>query len=120
MAIFLVVAATNHSNNRLSENKNMVVLVKYKALENKANAAINGMTSLINSVRKEPHFVQIKILLDPKDSSNIMLYEEWSNAEYYSGAHMQTQHLQNFILSSRSFLAGPPDITMWHSAAEFK
>ncbi|MBK7812054.1 MAG: hypothetical protein IPI50_12615 [Saprospiraceae bacterium] len=42
--------------------------------------------------------------MDPKDSTNIMLFEEWDNAEYYTGAHMQTEHLQKYILDSRSFL----------------
>lgn len=118
--VLIFVCATTNLSKTSTVNMNIVVLVKYKALENKANTAIDEMTKLINLVKKEPHFIKIKILLDPKDSGNIMLYEEWASSEYYSGAHMQTEHLQNFILNSKSFLAGPPEISIWHPASEFK
>ncbi|MBK7233679.1 MAG: antibiotic biosynthesis monooxygenase [Saprospiraceae bacterium] len=103
--VLIFVGATTNFSKTSNVNMNIVVLVKYKALENKANTAIIEMTKLINSVKKEPHFIKIKILLDPKDSTNIMLFEEWDNAEYYTGAHMQTEHLQKYILDSRSFFS---------------
>ena len=118
--VLIFVGATTNFSKTSNVNMNIVVLVKYKALENKANTAIIEMTKLINSVKKEPHFIKIKILLDPKDSTNIMLFEEWDNKEYYTGAHMQTDHLKKYILDSRSFLAGPPEISIWHTASEFK
>lgn len=95
------------------ENNNLTVLVKYKVQPDKYEEAIAAMHSLILEVKKEPNFVNIKILVDPSDNTNILLYEEWSDETYYKGDHMNTAHLQKFIGDSRSFLAGPPEISFW-------
>ncbi|MBE0639813.1 MAG: antibiotic biosynthesis monooxygenase [Bacteroidales bacterium] len=92
---------------------NLIVLVKFKALPSKSTDAINGLTKLIENVRHEPHFVSIKVHIDSKEPSNILLYEEWSDASYYNSAHMNTPHLLQFREESQLFLAGPPEITQW-------
>jgi len=95
------------------ENTNLTVLVKYNSLPDKQDDALSALNTLIQEVKKEPHFVNIKMLVDPADKTNILLYEEWSDEAYYKGDHMNTPHLQKFINDSRSFLAGPPDISFW-------
>lgn len=97
-------------------NKNIIVLVKYKTQQGKDSVALSGLIHLVAKVKKEPHYVKIKIHIDPSDPSNILLYEEWSDEEYYKGAHLKTPHLQQFMMDSRSFLAGPPEITFWKIA----
>lgn len=95
------------------ENGNLTVLVKYKSQPEKYKDALSALNALIIEVKKEPHFVNIKMLVDPADKTNIMLYEEWADEDYYKGDHMKTPHLQKFIGDSRSFLAGPPEISFW-------
>ena len=95
------------------ENSNITVLVKYKSQPDKYEEALSALNALILEVKKESNFVSIKILVDPADKTNILLYEEWSDEEYYKGDHMKTPHLQKFISDSRSFLAGPPEISFW-------
>jgi quinol monooxygenase YgiN len=68
---------------------------------------------LILEVKKEPHFVNIKMFVDPADQTNILLYEQWTDEAYYKGEHMNTPHLQKFMGDAREFLAGPPDISSW-------
>lgn len=63
-------------------SKNTIVLVKYKTQPDKSKEAINNLTTLIEQVKKEPHFVGIKLHVDPKDPTNILLYEEWQDASY--------------------------------------
>lgn len=99
--------------------KNTIVLVKYKTQPNKSEEAINNLTMLIEQVKKEPHFVSIKLHVDPKDPTNILLYEEWSDAAYYENEHMKTAHLQQFIANARNFLAGPPEISLWQMEKVF-
>lgn len=100
-------------------SKSTIVLVKYKTQPNKSEEAINHLTTLIEQVKKEPHFVSIKLHIDPKDSTNILLYEEWRDASYYGNEHMKTPHLQQFIANARNFLAGPPEISIWQIEKEF-
>ena len=95
------------------ENNNLTVLVKYKSQPEKQAEVLTALNALILEVKKEPHFVNIKMFVDPADKTNILLYEEWSDEEYYKGDHMNTTHLQKFIGDSRNFLAGPPEISFW-------
>lgn len=92
---------------------NLIVLVKYKVQPTKENQAVTAIKELVEHVKKEPNYVKIKIHVDPVDRTNVLLYEEWSNEKYYKGDHMQTPHLQKFMIDSRDFLAGPPEISFW-------
>ena len=91
----------------------LIVLVKYKSQPGKHDETVSALNSLILEVTKEPNFVNIKVFIDPADPSNILLYEQWSDEEYYKGEHMNTPHLQKFMGDAREFLAGPPDISFW-------
>ena len=114
LAVLLVSCRnTNQETINKDNSKNLIVFVKYKSQPSKSKEAVEGLTKLIEAVKTEPNFVNITIHLDPKDDSNILLYEEWSNESYYNGAHMKTEHLQKFMEDSRAFLAGPPEISQW-------
>jgi quinol monooxygenase YgiN len=112
MAVALLTGITGFAQ----ENKNLFVLVKYKTQPGKASIALGELKSLVEKVKKEPHYVNITLLADATDKNNILLYEEWADEAYYKGAHMNTAHLQEFIAKSREFLAGPPDISFWKTA----
>ena len=113
LTLLISVYAQQKSESDNKENTNLAVLVKYKSQPEKQDEALSALNALILEVKKEPHFVNIKMLVDPADKTNILLYEEWSDEAYYKGDHMNTPHLQKFINDSRSFLAGPPDISFW-------
>ena len=100
-------------------DQNLIVLVKYKIQPSKSEVAIAGLTKLIEEVKNEPNFVNIKLHIDLKDDSTILLYEAWSDANYYNDDHMKTIHLQSFMNDSRAFLAGPPEISQWKIEKEF-
>lgn len=91
----------------------VMVLVKYKTQANKNVEAVVALEALIDKVKKEEHFLQIKMYVDPNDNSNILLHEEWGDLNYYQNAHMQTEHIQGFIQTSAAFLEGPPEISFW-------
>lgn len=95
------------------DGNNLIVIVKYKTLPNKSVDAVTGLKKLIEQVKGEDHFVSLKLHVDQKDNSNILLYEEWDDALYYQNQHMKTKHLKEFIVESQTFLAGPPEISFW-------
>jgi quinol monooxygenase YgiN len=107
-----------HSEN--SKSKNTIVLLSFKTQPDKATEAVSELTELLKKVKHEPHFVSIKLHIDPNDQTNILLYEEWEDVTYYNGAHMETDHIQQFMSNSRNFLAGPPEITFWNVEKVFK
>jgi len=119
--VILLISCQNNQQEAMDKqnNQNLIVLVKYKTQPSKSKEAIAGLTKLIDEVKKEPSYVKITIHVDPKDDSNILLYEEWSDENYYNGDHMKTMHLQSFMEDSRAFLAGPPEISQWKIEQEF-
>ena len=94
----------------------LVVMVQYTAQPGKGAEAVSALKLLLADVKKEPHYVGIRMLVKPGSPESILLYEQWSDAAYFRGEHMQTPHLQAFIASSRAFLAGPPEISFWQAA----
>lgn len=110
--IFLGNSTSDADINNDSEANGIVVL-EFKAQPDKGVEAAAQLTELLRNVRQEPHFVKITMHVDPKDNTNIMLYEEWENMEYYNSDHMSTPHINKFMADSRNFLVGPPDITQW-------
>ena len=119
--IIFIISCQNKQQGIMSKenSQNLIVLVKYKAQPSKSKEAIAGLTKLIEEVKNEPNFVNITLHTDPKDDSNILLYEVWSDETYYNGDHMKTSHLQGFMKDSRAFLAGPPEISQWKIDKEF-
>lgn len=119
---FLFTSCQNKNQETINKDssKNLIVLVKYKSQPSKNKEAVAGLTKLIEAVKNEPNFVNITLHVDPKDDSNILLYEEWSNEAYYNGDHMKTAHLQKFMEDSRAYLVGPPEISQWKVEKEFK
>lgn len=93
--------------------QNIIVLLKFKAQKDQGFHAISELSNLLEKVKEEPNFVSIKLHIDPNDNTNILLYEEWKDESYYNNEHMSTTHLKEFMVNSRNFLTGPPEITFW-------
>lgn len=106
-------AYAQEKSESVHKDNGIIVLVKYKSQPEKEAEALSALNTLLQQVKKEPNFVNIKMLVDPSDKTNILLYEEWSDESYYKGDHANTPHLQKFMVEARKFLAGPPEITFW-------
>lgn len=113
LSLIFILAVFNFTSADAQSNKNLVVLVKYKTQPGKDSIALVELKNLVAKVKNEPNYVTIIIHVDPSDKSNILLYEQWSDENYYKGEHMKTAHLQQFMTDARLFLAGPPEITFW-------
>jgi len=113
LSLLFALTALNFTSAFSQANKNLVVLVKYKTQPGKDSIGLVGLKNLVDKVKNEPSYISIIVHVDPIDKSNILLYEQWSDEDYYKGNHLKTQHLQQFMIDSRSFLAGPPEITFW-------
>ena len=99
--------------------KNEITKVELKEPVKKVEEEVTKVVIPKEEVKKEDHFVSIRLHVDPKDNTNILLYEEWDDLDYYKSEHMNTVHLTAFIAKSRSFLAGPPEVTFWSLESEF-
>jgi autoinducer 2-degrading protein len=63
-----------------------------KALENAREA------------RKEPGCKQFDVLVDPKDSAKVMLYEVYNDEQAFE-AHQQTPHFKKYVAEAVPLLA---------------
>ena len=120
-ALIFILLACNTTEKQSAHNitENSIVVLKFKALPEKGSEAVSELTKLIEKVKFEPHFVNIKLHVDPNDNTNILLYEEWDDLSYYNSEHMETEYIQEFMSSSTDFLAGPPDISFWKVEKDF-
>lgn len=94
----------------------IVVLIGYRALPGKEDAATRELSDLITTVRtSEADCLGITLFRDPMDPTRILLHELWTSRDAYLGPHMQTPHLTAFRERAASLFAGPPEIAFWHS-----
>ena len=92
----------------------IVVLVRYQAQPGKHELATREVNRLVRDVTPEPGCLGITVLRKSDDDGAILLHERWTDQETYFGPHMQTPHIRAFIEQAAAFLAGPPDISVWH------
>lgn len=96
----------------------VTVVITYQAQSGMAETARRELAALIATVvAKEPDCRGIRLHQRTDDPHRLLLIEEWTSEEAFSGPHMQTPHLQAFIERGREFLAGPPEIRFWREAA---
>ena len=96
----------------------IVVLVDYRVRPGQEAAARERIARLVAEVRaREAQCSGIRILQQLDDPTRITLVEAWPDREHFLGPHMQQPHIQAFIAAAGAFLAGPPDLSFWHSAA---
>ena len=90
----------------------VIVLIEYRALQGREAEALRELAALVAIVvEKEPDCSGIEVLRDMDDGTRIVLYERWSSREAYTGPHMRTPHILEFIGKAAGFMAGPPAIT---------
>lgn len=92
----------------------VTVVITYQAQPGRGEKARDELASLIATVVSlEPDCHGIRLLQDSADPDRILLIEEWTSQEAFTGPHMQTPHLQAFMQRGQEFLAGPPELTFW-------
>ena len=75
----------------------VTVMIRYIAQPGKARRELEALVTTVVA----------------EDSEQLLLIERWSDQAAYTGPHMQTPHIQDFITRAREFNAGPPEITFW-------
>ncbi|HWT17055.1 MAG TPA: antibiotic biosynthesis monooxygenase [Patescibacteria group bacterium] len=93
-----------------------VVVVRYQSVPEQAETAAREIAALVAAVlAAEPECRGITMLQDADDPSRFMLVERWPSRALFLGPHMQQPHIQAFIARAGGFLAGPPEISFWHT-----
>lgn len=92
----------------------VIVVIEYRAQPGKDVEARRELASLIATVvAKESACAGIDLLHDVEDPTHFLLYERWSSRKAYTGPHMQTPHITEFIARAQRLFAGPPTITFF-------
>lgn len=95
----------------------VIVVIRYQAAPTQAETARREILALVATVLStEPACRGIQVLESEEDPTRFMLVERWPDRATYMGPHMQQPHIQSFIQRADAFLAGPPDISLWHTA----
>lgn len=94
-------------------NNSIIVLIIYQAKPGMEDVAKQELKSLVASAVSEPNCAGINLHQDADEPARFMLYENWTDKNYYIGEHMQTLHIKNFIQKAGNFLVAPPQISFW-------
>jgi len=89
----------------------VIVLIQYQAQPHTVARARQELSQLIATVvANEPECRGIRMHQDMDDSTRFLLYEQWTDRASFDGPHMQTAHLQAFMIAARALFTGPPVI----------
>ena len=95
--------------------REVTVAILYQSQPGQAETARDELGALIATVvANEPDCRGIRLLQDSAEPGRLLLIEQWTSEGAFRGPHMTTPHLQVFMHRARDFLAGPPEIRVWH------
>lgn len=100
-------------------DESVTVIIHYVAQPDRIAVATQALADLIRTVViEEPDCLGITMHQDLDDPARIVLIEEWSSREAYTGPHMDTPYIKQFIGRAAERYVGPPSITFWSRTAE--
>jgi quinol monooxygenase YgiN len=98
--------------------KSVTVVITCPIQLDKIEMARREFESIIKTVvANEPACHGIHVHDDPKNPRRLLLIEYWDSEEAFSGAHMQTPHMQAFLNRAQAFLDGSPEFGFWREFA---
>ena len=97
-----------------AERERTTVVITCRIQPGKTDIARQEFAKIIRTVvSNEAACHGIDLHLDPENADRILLIEYWDSKEAFTGPHMQTPHMQAFLLRAQSFVAGAPDFGFW-------
>jgi len=97
----------------------VTVLIACSIVPDKIELARQEFTTIISTVvTNESACHGIRLEQDLDDPHRLLLIEEWDSKEAFTGAHMETPHMQAFRQRAEGFLAGAPEFRFGREIAE--
>jgi autoinducer 2-degrading protein len=81
-----------------------VLQVNIKIKQENVDAFMKKALENAREARKEPGCRQFDVLVDPKDSARVMLYEVYDDERAFE-AHQQTAHFKKYVAEAVPLLA---------------
>ena len=81
-----------------------VLVVNIRIKPENVNAFMKQLNENAAAARKEPGCKQFDVLVDPKDTANVMLYEVYNDEKAFE-AHQQTPHFKKYLAEAVPMLA---------------
>jgi autoinducer 2-degrading protein len=81
-----------------------VLQVSIRIKPDNVDAFMQKLNDNARNARKEPGCKQFEVLVDPKDSTKIMLYEVYNDEAAFE-THQQTPHFKKYVAEAVPLLA---------------
>ena len=81
-----------------------VLVVNIRIKPESVDKFMQGLKANAREARKEPGCKQFEVLLDPKDSAKIMLFEVYDDEKAFE-AHQATPHFKKYLAEAVPLLA---------------
>jgi len=91
----------------------VTVLVLSKAKPGMEERVRQEILSVVKRALQEPTCIHIYLHQDMNDSTNFMLYENWTDKEDFVNVQVKSPHVQDYMKRCKEFLVDLPEITLW-------
>ena len=96
----------------------VIVVINCNIQLGKAEMARKEFEAIIKTVvTNEAACHGIRLHMDPEEPHRLLLIEHWDSKGAFTGAHMQTPHMQGFLGRAAEFFAGTPEFGFWREIA---
>lgn len=94
-------------------SKSVAIATVFHAKPGMEEAVREELSWMIGQVVSEPHYLRVNLHQDAQVATRFMLYECWSDKEYYHGAHMRTLHMRGHLRKIAAMLDESPRVLHW-------
>lgn len=99
-------------SNQNENSSQLTIHVIAKAKSGQENKVRQLCESILAPTRQEPGCINYYCHQDPKDPTQFMFYENWTNQAALD-AHLVTPHITKFFQEVSDLLEKPPEIFAW-------
>jgi quinol monooxygenase YgiN len=96
------------------DTKPVTVVITCAIKPDELATARRELAAIIKTVlANEPACHGIRVHEDPRNPQRLLIIEHWDSEEIFTGAHMQTPHMQSFLKKAEGFLDGVAEFAFW-------
>ena len=87
----------------IGSKNNLTIVAKIEAKESKASFVKAELQKLIEATRLERGCLQYDLHQDNSDPNQFLFFENWDTRENWL-AHMESEHIQNYMKATEGFI----------------
>lgn len=94
----------------------ITVVITCNVKPHMVDVAMRDLTTVGKTVMtKEPACHGIHVFNATDNPAKLLIIEYWDSKEIFSGQHMETPHMKEFLTAAKTFLDGEAEFSFWNA-----